>query len=61
MVEVTFDQTYAFPVEVILPLRLIVYNRNVRRTLITGEQKNLPRPLAEWLAKESPLRGRVRF
>lgn len=54
-----FVETLAFPVEVLLPLRLIVYNRNVRRALITGEEKTLPRPLAEWLAKESVLKGKV--
>jgi len=59
MIEVTFDPTYAFPVEVTLPLRLIIYNRNRRRTLITGEKQPLARPLAEWLAQESPLKGRV--
>lgn len=59
MVDVTFVETMTFPVEVVLPLRLIIYNHNVRRALITGQETQLPRPLAEWLAQESPLKGRV--
>ncbi len=59
MVDVVIVSTMTFPVEVLLPLRLIIYNRNVRRALITGKETAFPRPLAEWLAKESVLRGKM--
>jgi len=59
MAKVQFVETLAFPVEVLLPLRLIIFNGNVRRKLITGKETTLPQPLAEWLAKSSTLSGKV--
>lgn len=61
MAKVQFVETLAFPVEVLLPLRLIIFNGNVRRKLITGKETTLPQPLAEWLAKSSALSGKVTF
>jgi len=59
MVNVTYAPTLAFPVEVLLPLRLIIYNGNVRRKVLTGQETTLPQPLAEWLAKSSVLSGKM--
>lgn len=61
MVDVQFVQTMAFPVEVLLPLRLIIYNGNVRKKLITGKETSLPQPLAAWLVKSSVLSGKMRI
>lgn len=59
MVGITFVEGLTFPMQVVLPLRLIIFNRNVRHALITGKETSLPRPLAEWLANASPLKDKV--
>jgi hypothetical protein len=56
---VRFAEGMTFPVEVVLPLRLIVFNGNARRALLMGTEQALPRALGEWLANASPLKGKV--
>lgn len=54
MLAVYFRHERPFPIEVMIPMRLIVYNAGSRKLLITTDSLDLPMPVVVWL-QESPV------
>ena len=49
MALVRYAQVIAFPVEVLIPMRLIVYNGGGRKLILRGGEQELAAPIAAWL------------
>ena len=49
MALVRYNHVIAFPVEVLIPMRLIVYNGGGRKVILRGGEQALAAPIAAWL------------
>ena len=49
MALVRYNHVIAFPVEVLIPMRLIVYNGGGRKLILRGGEQELAAPIAAWL------------
>lgn len=49
MALVRYQAAIAFPVEVLIPMRLLIYNGGGRKLILRGGEQTLPAPIASWL------------
>ncbi len=55
----TFGPGLALPVDVLIPLRLVIYNHGSRKLVITSHTVELPQPIVVWLQGAVQYRGHL--
>lgn len=45
----TIEPTTILPLEILLPMRLVIYNAGSRKLLITTTSLDLPQPIVVWM------------
>jgi hypothetical protein len=53
MQTVRLNTTQGFPLELLLPMRLIIYNAGSRKLVITHDAIDLPQPIVLWLQESA--------